>query len=79
MIPCPDCEALSTRVVCTPANSAWLAAGIVLVPILFLGCQGGDERRQLLPLARRCSACGLLFTRRSAIDDILGRPSLPSR
>jgi len=65
---CPRCGAPAFRAARTPANLARVGASVALLPFYLLGGLAGDDRGPLLPLERRCGACGLAAKDRSVID-----------
>lgn len=67
---CPHCGASDTRVVWNRANLFRVLGSVVLVPFYFLGGMAGDTRGPLLPLSRRCPACGRVFKERSVVDEL---------
>lgn len=73
MTTCPRCGAGSTVRLASFANAGRVAASLVLLPFYLLGGMAGDDRGPLLPLERRCAACGHRFRRRSVLDDVRGR------
>jgi hypothetical protein len=69
---CPHCGATGTRVEWSRANLLRVLASVLLVPFYFLGGMAGDTRGPLLPLARRCPACGRVSKGRSVVDEVRG-------
>jgi len=67
---CPRCGAGTLRIAPTLMNVARVGASVLLLPFYLLGGLAGDDRGPILPLERRCGACGLVRKNRSVIDHL---------